>query len=216
MNTNLRTYTIGEEICSSVVHGIGIVFSIVALTILVTLSSLKGNPWAIVSTAIFGTSMILLYTASTVYHAILNLNIKKKLKKFDHISIYYLIAGSYTPYLFLIRGALGWTFFGLIWALALTGTFLKLFLKNTSGTKFWSVGLYLLMGWLAIFAFKAFISVLPLIGIVFLILGGLFYTVGVFFYVKKNIKYMHSIWHFFVLAGTMMHFFSILYSCVLR
>lgn len=218
MNTSAtikRPYTLKEEIWSSLIHGIGIALSIAGLVILVTFASIDGDAWAVVSTAIFGTSMIVLYTASTLYHAIPNLEIKKKLKKFDHISIYYLIAGTYTPFLLVnMRGATGWTVFGIVWGLALIGTFLKLFTQG-SGTKAWSIGLYLIMGWMIVFASKQLAAQLPTIGLVFLILGGLFYTLGIFFYVWKSKKYTHAIWHFFVLVGTIMHFFAVLYSCVL-
>lgn len=211
----LRPYTIKEEIWSSLIHGIGVALSIAALVILVTLSSIYGDVWAVVSTAIFGTSMIVLYTASTLYHAIQNQKIKTRLKKFDHISIYYLIAGSYTPFLLVcMRGPVGWTVFGIVWGLALIGTFLKLFTQG-SGTKIWSIALYLIMGWMILFASKTLVAELPKIGLVFLILGGLFYTLGIFFYIWKSKKYTHAIWHFFVLLGTIMHFFAVLYSCVL-
>lgn len=211
----VRPYTIKEEIWSSIIHGVGVALGIAALVILVTFSSIYGDVWAIVSTAIFGTSMIVLYSASTIYHAIPYPEIKKKLKKFDHISIYYLIAGTYTPFLLVnLRGTTGWTIFGIIWGLAVIGTFLKL-LSQSGGTKVWSIGLYLLMGWIIVFASKSLIAELPTIGLVFLVLGGLFYTFGIFFYVWKSKKYTHAIWHFFVLVGTIMHFFAILFSCVL-
>lgn len=211
-----RPYTVQEEIWSSLIHGIGIALSLAGLIVLVTLAAQNGNVWVVVSTAIFGVSMVVLYTASTLYHAIPNPEIKLKLKKFDHISIYYLIAGSYTPFLLVnLRGTTGWIIFGIIWFLALTGTILKLFSQG-SGTKFWSIGLYLLMGWLIVFASGQLVSAIPATGLAFLIAGGLFYTLGIFFYVWKSRKYTHAIWHFFVLSGTIMHFFAILYSCVLN
>ena len=211
----IRSYTISEEIWNSVVHGVGVALGIAALIILVTFSAIYGDAWAVVSTAIFGTSMIFLYTASTLYHAIPYPNVKKKLKKLDHISIYYLIAGSYTPFLLVnMRGATGWSIFGIVWGLALLGTFLKIY-SSTSGTKIWSIGLYLLMGWMIIFASTTLVAVLPSIGLTFLVLGGLFYTGGIFFYIWKSKKYTHTVWHFFVLAGTIMHFFAILYGCIL-
>lgn len=160
--------------------------------------------------------MILLYSASTIYHAVSSQKWKKRLKKFDHISIYYLIAGTYTPFLLVnMRGTLGWTLFGIVWGLALTGTFLKL-LSGGSGTKAWSIGLYLLMGWMIVFASRQLVSKLPEIGLTFLVLGGLFYTLGIVFYVWKSRRYTHAVWHFFVLSGTIMHFFAVLYSCVLN
>ena len=211
-----RPYTVQEEIWSSLIHGIGIALSLAGLIVLVTLAAQNGNVWVVASTAIFGVSMVVLYTASTLYHAIPNPEIKLKLKKFDHISIYYLIAGTYTPFMLVnMRGSVGWTVFGIIWGLALIGTVLKLCTQG-SGTKAWSIGLYLLMGWLVVFASKQLAARLPDIGLTFLVLGGLFYTLGIFFYVWKSRQYTHAVWHFFVLSGTVMHFFAVLYSCVLR
>lgn len=211
-----RPYTVREEIWSSLIHGIGIALSLAGLIVLVTLAAQNGNVWVVVSTAIFGVSMVVLYTASTLYHAIPNPEIKLKLKKFDHISIYYLIAGTYTPFMLVnMRGSVGWTVFGIIWGLALIGTVLKLCTQG-SGTKAWSIGLYLLMGWLVVFASKQLAARLPDIGLTFLVLGGLFYTLGIFFYVWKSRQYTHAVWHFFVLSGIVMHFFAVLYSCVLR
>lgn len=211
-----RPYTVQEEIWSSLIHGIGIALSLAGLIVLVTLAAQNGNVWVVVSTAIFGVSMVVLYTASTLYHAISTPEIKLKLKKFDHISIYYLIAGTYTPFMLVnMRGSVGWTVFGIIWGLALIGTVLKLCTQG-SGTKAWSIGLYLLMGWLVVFASKQLAARLPDIGLTFLVLGGLFYTLGIFFYVWKSRQYTHAVWHFFVLSGTVMHFFAVLYSCVLR
>lgn len=210
-----RAYTIKEEIISSAVHGVGIVFGIAALTILTALAARYGNAWSIVSSAIFGVSMILLYLASTLYHAITNETAKRSLKKFDHIAIYYLIAGSYTPFLLVnLRGWVGWTIFGIIWGLAVLGTILKLFLSG-SGTKLWSIGLYLVMGWMIVLASKSLISNISDVGLIFLILGGLFYTGGIVFYVWKSRQYTHAIWHLMVLAGTVMHFFAVLFGCVL-
>lgn len=210
-----HAYTLTEEICHCTIHGLGIILSIAGLVILAAFSSVYGNAWTVVSTALFGASMIILYTASTLYHAVPNAQAKKILKKFDHIAIYYLIAGTYTPFLLVnLRGALGWTIFGIIWGLALLGTVLKL-VTSGSGTKIWSIGLYLLMGWMIVFASKSLYAHISTTGLVFLVLGGLFYTLGIFFYVWKSKKYTHAIWHFFVLAGTIMHFFAVLYGCVL-
>ena len=211
-----RPYTVREEIWSSLIHGIGIALSLAGLIVLVTMAAQNGNVWVVVSTAIFGVSMVVLYTASTLYHAIPTPEIKLKLKKFDHISIYYLIAGTYTPFMLVnMRDSVGWTVFGIIWGLALIGTVLKLCTQG-SGTKAWSIGLYLLMGWLVVFASKQLAARLPDIGLTFLVLGGLFYTLGIFFYVWKSRQYTHAVWHFFVLSGTVMHFFAVLYYCVLR
>ncbi|MDD3669276.1 MAG: hemolysin III family protein [Alphaproteobacteria bacterium] len=216
MQKIIRPYTLSEEVWHSIIHGVGIALSIAALAILVAFSAVEGNAWAVVSTAIFGASMILLYSASTIYHAIPNPEIKKKLKKLDHISIYYLIAGTYTPFLLVnLRGAVGWTIFGVVWGLALIGTFLKLY-AGGSGTKAWSIGLYLLMGWMIVFASRTLAANLSDLAMAFLILGGLSYTLGIAFYVWKSRKYTHAIWHGFVLIGTIMMFFAVLFGAVLR
>lgn len=212
----LSRYTPKEELWNCIIHGIGIGLSIAGLVLLAVFSAIYGDAWVIVSTIIFGVSMILLYTASTLYHAIKNEKIKRRLKKFDHISIYYLIAGTYTPFLLVnLRGVTGWVLFGIIWGLAGLGTVLKLASATGSGTKIWSIGLYLLMGWLIVFASRSLAAAVPQTGLVFLVLGGVFYTFGILFYVWKSRKYTHAVWHFFVLAGTVMHFFAVLYSCIL-
>ena len=215
MTATLAKYTPKEELWNCIIHGTGIGLSIAGLVLLAVFSSIYGDAWVIVSTIIFGISMTVLYTASTLYHAFRDERIKRILKKFDHISIYYLIAGTYTPFLLVsLRGVTGWVLFGIIWGLAILGTVLKL-ATSGSGTKIWSISLYLAMGWLIVFASKSLAKAVPDLGLVFLILGGLFYTFGIFFYVAKSKKYTHAIWHFFVLAGTVMHFFAVLYSCVL-
>lgn len=215
MKTSIcSTYTLKEEIISSIVHGIGVFLSIAITSVLVTLSAVYGNVWSIVSTAIFGASMMLMYMASTLYHAIPFPHAKTILKKFDHIAIYYLIAGTYTPFLLvLMRGTLGWVLFAVIWSLALLGTVLKI-VSSGSGTKIWSISLYLGMGWLVLIASKTLFAVMSKLALVFLVLGGIFYTVGIIFYLWKSKKYTHAIWHGFVLVGTIMHFMAILFSCV--
>ncbi len=212
----IRSYTGVEELWHALVHGVGILLSIAALVILVSMSALYSNAWAIVSSAIFGSSLILMYSMSTIYHSIQNPEVKKHLKKCDHIAIYYLIAGTYTPFLLVsLRGGLGWSLFGIIWGLALLGTILKLVLPP-NGTKFWSVGLYLAMGWMVVTASDRLFEVISKTGLTFLVLGGLFYTLGIAFYVWKSRKYTHAIWHFFVLLGSVMHFFAVLYGCILK
>lgn len=211
----IRSYTGIEELWHALVHGIGIILSIVALVVLVAMSAVYSNVWAVVSTAIFGTTLILMYSMSTIYHSVSNPKAKKYLKKCDHIAIYYLIAGTYTPFLLiLMRGTFSWTLFGIIWGLALLGTVLKLMLPQ-NGAKLWSVGLYLGMGWMIVVASGRLLDVISKAGLTFLILGGLFYTLGIAFYVWKSRKYTHAIWHFFVLLGSIMHFFAVLYGCVL-
>lgn len=211
----LSKYTPKEELWNCIIHGTGIALSVAGLVLLAVFSSIYGNAWVIVSTVVFGISMIVLYTASTLYHAFRNEHIKRRLKKFDHISIYYLIAGTYTPFVLVnLRGLTGWLVFGIIWGLAVLGTVLKLCLSG-SGTKLWSVGLYLAMGWLVVLVSKPLAAAMPRLGLCFLVAGGLFYTLGVLFYIWKSRRYTHAVWHFFVLLGTVMHFFAVLYSCVL-
>lgn len=177
----VHVYTRKEEVFNSITHGIGILFSITCLTLLVTLSSIYGNMWSIISSCVFGFSMMMMYTASTVYHAAVPSETKKVLKKIDHIAIYFLIAGTYTPILLvLMRNPVGWTMLAAVWGLALIGTVLKLVLTNIDG-RFWSVALYLIMGWLIVGAFKNVLDVLPPRAMLFLFLGGIFYTTGVFF-----------------------------------
>ncbi len=217
MNTAVKTirpYTTGEEVCNSVTHGVGVLMGVTMLCVLVTLSAIYGNVWSIVSCAVFGASMIFMYASSTFYHCVRQEKRKKSLKKLDHIAIYYLIAGTYTPFLLvLMKGALGWTLFGIIWGLAFLGTVLKIY-SSGSGTKLWSIGLYLGMGWLIVIACGKLFEIIPTKALIFLVLGGLFYTIGIFFYIWKSKKYMHAVWHCFVLAGTLMHCFAILFSCV--
>lgn len=211
----IRAYTGIEEVWHASIHGLGILLSIAALAILVAMSAVYSNVWAVVSSAIFGASLILMYSMSTIYHSVQNPNVKRILKKCDHIAIYYLIAGSYTPFLLvLMRGTFGWTLFGVIWGLAILGTILKIALPS-NGTKLWSIGLYLGMGWMVVLASKTLFSVLSEKGLAFLVLGGLFYTLGIAFYVWKSKPFTHAIWHFFVLMGSVMHFFAVLYGCIL-
>ena len=212
----IKNYTTIEEFTNCITHGIGILFGLVATIVLGALAIRTGDIWAIVGSLIFGVSAIMLYSASTIYHAVQNPAAKKALKKLDHISIYYLIAGTYTPFLLVnLREAGGWIIFGIIWALALLGTYLKL-KTGANGAKLWSVGLYLLMGWMIVFASGSLPGNLSSQALGFLVLGGIFYTTGVAFYVWKSQRFTHAVWHLFVLAGTVMHFFAVLYGVVLK
>ena len=209
-------YTPSEEFFSALIHGIGVLLSFAMLAVLVYFATINSSAVAVVTSAIFGLSMIMVFSTSTLYHAVTDQELKTKIKRVDHIAIYYLIAGTYTPFcLVRLSNVRGWVVFGVIWALAILGTVLKIVIKTTNGAKFWSLGLYLLMGWMVIFTMPSFISSLPSIGLKFLIIGGLCYTVGIVFYVMKKVRYTHAIWHLFVLGGAIMHFFAVLYSCVL-
>jgi hemolysin III len=181
------------------------------LVVLVVFAAIKGNVWHVVSFSIFGSSLVLLYLASTLYHSFTTEKLKNIFVRFDHAAIFLLIAGTYTPFLLTaLRGALGWTLFGIIWAVAIAGVVIR----SIYLTRFRKlmVGLYLSMGWLFVVAIGPMMKHLPGISILFLFLGGAMYSIGVIFYAWRNLKYGHGIWHLFVLAGSIMHFFSVFYS----
>jgi len=212
-NLNLPTYKLSEEIAHSVIHGIGIVLAITALVILTSYASVFGTARHIVSCSIYGATLIILYSASTLYHSIQHETAKKILRIFDHSAIFLLIAGSYTPFLLIsMGGALGWSFFGIIWGLAALGITLQLHLIEKH--KVLVVLLYIAMGWSVITVIKPLVAAIPTIGLVFLIVGGLAYTLGTIFYAWNRLPFNHAIWHGFVLAGSIFHFFSIFYSVI--
>ncbi|MFC1877827.1 hemolysin III family protein [Thermodesulfobacteriota bacterium] len=213
METSIKHHSMAEEIANSITHGIGIVLAIAALGILTAFAGIYGNAWHIVSVSIYGTTLVLLYTASTLYHSIQNLHVKGILQVLDHAAIYLLIAGTYTPFtLVSLRGPWGWWLFGVIWGLAVFGVVLQLsFMRRWSAV---SLALYIGMGWVVVVAIKPLIVSVATGGIVFLVLGGLAYTTGILFYCWKKLKYHHAIWHLFVLAGSILHFFAILFYVV--
>ncbi|PSL07943.1 PAQR family membrane homeostasis protein TrhA [Cecembia rubra] len=205
-----RKQSLHEEFANSISHGFGILFSIVAISILVTFSMINGTAIHIVSCSIFGASILILYTFSTLYHAFQEEKIKSWLRTFDHIGIYLLIAGTYTPFLLLaVRGLWGWVFFGIIWGLTLFGVIFKIF--YTHRFKKASLLLYLGMGWLAIFLIKPLLENLSITVLTLIAAGGLCYTMGTFFYTRPQKRFAHTIWHIFVLAGTIVHFIAILF-----
>lgn len=205
-----RVQTLQEEFANSVTHGIGILFSIVAVSLLVTFSVLHGTAIHVLSSSIFGASIMLLYTFSTLYHAIQSPAIKPLLRIFDHISIYFLIAGTYTPFLLIgIGGFQGWIYFGMIWGLTLCGLLFKVFYTRRFAKL--SLILYLSMGWLAVFFIKPLISNLGTAEIILIASGGLSYTVGIIFYTNKRMPFAHTVWHLFVLTGTVLHFIAIMF-----
>jgi hemolysin III len=212
--TGRRKQTLGEEIANAITHGVGVAIAIAALVILVVFAVRRGDPWRVVSFSIYGSSMILLYLASTLYHAFQNPKVKVFFKLMDHSSIYLLIAGTYTPIvLTVMRGPWGWTLFGVIWGLALAGVVFKLmYLGRYKGI---SVTIYLLMGWMIVFAFNPMITMLPPGLIKWLAIGGACYTLGVVFYVWRGFPYHHSVWHLFVLGGSISHFFGLLFYLAL-
>lgn len=210
MTAEHQQYTLGEEIANSITHGIGAALSAAGLVILVVVAALNGDAWHVVSCAIYGASMIMLYTASTLYHSFQNPKIKHAMRILDHSSIYLLIAGTYTPFtLISLRGPWGWSLFGVIWGLALTGIIFKLYFTGRFNKI--STVIYVLMGWIAVIAIKPMIEIVPFGGLALLFGGGLSYTFGVIFYVWKKLPYHHAVWHLFVLGGTVLHFFAILF-----
>ncbi|MGM0629712.1 MAG: PAQR family membrane homeostasis protein TrhA [Pseudomonadota bacterium] len=205
-----RAYTAMEEVAHALTHGVGAVLSIVALVVMFFWTAAHGDVWHVVAASIYGASLILLYTASTLYHAFPWPRIKAVFQQLDHAAIYVLIAGTYTPFALInLRGAWGWTLLGVAWGIALVGVILELGMKKP--IKGLSLSLYLGMGWMAVIAIKPMLDNVDAGGLMLLVAGGLAYTFGVIFYVWKTLPYHHAIWHLFVLAGSVFHFFSIFY-----
>ena len=206
-------YSIGEEIANSVTHGVGVVLSIGGLAVLTAFSSVLGNAWHIVSSSIFGATLILLYASSTLYHSIQFPRVKRILQVIDHSAIFLLIAGTYTPFtLVTLRGAWGWTLFGVVWGLAVTGIIFQV-----TRLRKWpliSLALYVGMGWVVIVATKPLLAAIDPRGLLLLLIGGLSYTAGIVFYVWRRLPYHHAIWHIFVLVGSAFHFFAILFYVI--
>ena len=201
-------YTLGEEIFSSITHGIGALLGIAALVLSIVFAALYGDTMGVVSASIYGATMVIMYTMSTLYHALTHKIAKKVFRIFDHCSIFLLIAGTYTPYtLVTLRGPIGWVLFGIVWATAILGIVFNSI--NMEKFKKFSMASYILSGWVIIFAMKPLVENLKMGGIILLIAGGVLYTLGILFYAIK-IPYAHPIWHLFVLAGSICHFFSIL------
>ena len=203
-------YSLGEEIAHAVSHGIGILLSIAGLAVLVAFASLYGNAWHITSSSIYGATLILLYTASTLYHGIPQPAVKRVLRRIDHAAIFLLIAGTYTPFTLVnLRGEWGWTLFGLVWGFAVLGVVLETLVKKR--LKWLSLTLYLGLGWLVLIAIEPLLDSVATGGLVLLLSGGLCYSLGVIFYVWKRMAYHHAVWHLFVLGGSVLHFFSIFF-----
>ncbi len=200
----------GEEAANFVTHVIGVVLSTAALSVLVTLASLYGDFWRVISFSVYGVSLVILYLFSTLYHAFRSPRVKRVFRILDHISIFLLIGGTYTPFtLVSLRGPWGWALFGVIWGLAVVGILFKTVMTGRWNT--FSSIIYILMGWIVLIAFKPLMDVIPLPGILWLIAGGFAYTFGVAFYACKKLPYHHAIWHCFVLAGSACHFWAILF-----
>lgn len=195
---------------NSISHLIGAVAALAGLVIVVVVAAQQGDPWKIVSFSVYGATLFFLYTVSTLYHSLRG-RAKRIFRKLDHYSIYFLIAGTYTPFtLVTLRGVWGWTIFGVIWGLAVVGIALESLPQQ--GNRVLSLVVYILMGWLVLVALKPLLEALPWAGFVWLLLGGIFYTGGVAFYLfDEKIRHFHGVWHLFVLAGSVSHYVTILF-----
>lgn len=210
---DIRQYSPTEEKINIISHAAGLTLSIVGLLFLVTKATSHGDVRHIVSFSIFGISLLILYAASTFYHSAKKLELRKRLKIIDHASIYILIAGTYAPFtLVTLKGTLGWWIFGISWSLASIGIILKLFF--TGRYNFISTLMYVLMGWVIIFAIKPLLNILPFEGFLWVLAGGISYTIGAILYGIKKIKFNHAIFHMFVLAGSFCHFMSVYFYVI--
>lgn len=204
-----KNYSMAEEIFSAITHGIGAVLSIIALVLLIVFSANKGNAWHVVSFSIYGATMVILYLGSTLYHSFTNVKVKKLFRKIDHMSIYILIAGTYTPFcLTVLRGPIGYTILGVVWSCAVFGIIAKIFIIGKKDKL--STLLYVVMGWIIILAFRTLYKSMPISGLIYLVAGGVTYTLGAIVYLMNKVKFNHGIWHLFVLAGSTFHFFAVL------
>ena len=211
----MREVLAAEETAHVVTHAIGLVLSVAGLVVLVVLASLRGDAWHVVSASIYGTTLILLYGASTVYHALPPSRAKGVWRLLDHSAIYLLIAGTYTPFtLVSLRGGWGWSLFGVVWGLAAVGVVFEN--VATQRSRMISLVLYIGLGWLVAIAVKPFLSAVDTGGVILVALGGLAYTGGIVFYRWRELPYNHAVWHAAVLAGSAFHFFAILFYVMPR
>lgn len=209
-----RKSTKSEEVLNILTHGIGIGLAIAGLVLLEVFAVLNGNVWAIVSCAIFGLTMFTLYFGSTMCHAMIGQKSECFFEVWDSVAIYALIAGTYTPFCLVnLRGALGWTVFGILWAIVIFGAIMKI--RNPNRQPKWIVGLYLIMGWTLLFILPAMLRNISARGMWFILAGGLSYSLGVIFYLWRRMKFSHAIWHLFVIGGTVCFFFAVLFGCII-
>lgn len=207
--SSVRTLSLGEEIANSVTHGVGLLAFLIGFPVLVIAAAQRGDPLQVVGCSVFATSLVALYAASTIYHALPPSRAKRVFRVLDHTAIYLLIAGSYTPFtLGVLRGPFGWTLLAVVWGLAALGILHKLLL----GMRFphLSTAYYLAMGWLGVAAIGPITAQVPSAGLAWLAAGGLLYTAGVVFYAWERLRYGHMVWHLFVLAGSTCHFIAVL------
>jgi len=207
--TRSGSYTVAEEAAHAITHGAGLLLSFAGLVLLIVLASVRGGAWHVVSCSIYGATLVLLYAASTLYHAVPAPRAKRVFRVLDHSAIYLLIAGTYTPFTLVnLRGGWGWTLFGVVWGLAALGVTLEAAARQR--VRILSLVLYLGLGWMVAVAIKPLLDNVAAGGIVLLVLGGLAYTGGVGFYGWRRLPYHHAVWHVFVLAGSICHYFAVL------
>ncbi|MBU0740815.1 hemolysin III family protein [bacterium] len=208
MRSDKRSFTVGEEIAHSVTHGLGAALSVVGLVLLVVRAVASGDPWRMVSFAIYGATLVLLYTASTLYHALTPRRAKSVFQVLDHAFIYVLIAGTNTPFLLVsLRGPWGWSLFGVVWGLTVVGVLFKV--RFAGKFRLLSTLLYIGLGWVCIIAIKPMLANVPSAGLAWLLAGGVAYTGGTVFYLWRGMRYHHAVWHLFVLTGSICHFVAI-------
>lgn len=206
-------YTKGEEWCNALSHAVGFVLSAVALVYMIVEAVKSGDPLCLFSVIVYGTAMMVLYAMSACYHAVQGEKLKGVFRIFDHCAIFLLIAGTYTPYtLITLRGAVGWTIFGIIWGMAILGIVLNAI--DMEKFSLLSLVCYVVMGWAVVFAVRPLVASLSSLGLSLLVAGGVVYTIGIIFYLMKKVPYMHSLWHLFVLGGSTLHLCSVIF-CVL-
>jgi hemolysin III len=208
-----KRYSVAEEIAHAVTHGVGVLLSVAGLIVLVVLAMLRGDAWHLVSCSVYGTTLVLLYTASTLYHALPASRAKNLFRVLDHSAIYLLIAGTYTPFTLVnLRGGWGWSLFGVVWGLAIMGVVLEALAGRR--VRVLSVGLYLALGWMVAVAVRPLLASVEPGGLLLLLLGGLAYSGGVAFYGWRRLPYHHAIWHVCVMAGSLFHYFAVLYYVI--
>jgi hemolysin III len=210
-----RELSLGEEIANSITHGVGLLASVIGFPILVYVAAQDGDTWRVMSCTIYATTLVAVYAFSTLYHAIPHPRAKRVFRILDHSAIYLLIAGTYTPFTLVnMRGAVGWTLFGIVWAMAALGIVFKAVFSVRFAVA--STVLYVLMGWMIVGAIKPLLSNVALGGVLWLVAGGLLYTTGVLFFAWQKLRYSHMIWHVFVFAGSVCHYFAVLWYAVPR
>lgn len=206
-----RVVSLREELANAVTHGVGLVLSLIGMPILILAALDRSERTMVIGASVFGATLIALYAASTLYHAIPHPTLKQKLRVVDHAAIYLLIAGTYTPFtLGVLRGTWGWTLFGIVWTLAALGVFFKVVFGSGAMAKL-STAIYVAMGWVIIIAIKPLMASMEHAGLMLLVAGGLCYTGGVIFYVDRRRAWTHPVWHLFVMGGSICHYFAVLW-----